>query len=102
MPSLYRGRGSEICKDCARGAGDATLMYGYTQFSLCTAMLKRRRAAYDGPGSRSLFMQTEGRLRQVFTFRMTEQFNRQFPHSVLGMDVGETVAQVRASPVVGQ
>ncbi len=48
-----------------------------------------------GLGTEILVMRTPGGLLEVSRITATEQFSKKFVYSVLGMDVGETVAHVR-------
>ncbi len=53
----------------------------------------------SGPSNEILVMRTKGGLLEVTTIRATEQFDKKFVYTVLGLKVGETVPHIRV-PVV--
>ncbi len=73
--------------------------FGYQKVSAYLPWNKTAGDVQSGPGSEILVMRTKGGLLEVATIRATEQFDKKFVYSVLGLEVGETVPHIRV-PVV--
>jgi hypothetical protein len=73
----------------------AALMFGFNQRSGFGFWSKTGGDTQSGTATEILVMRTAGGLLEVSTVRAREQFDKRFVYSVLGHDVGETVAHIR-------
>lgn len=71
------------------------LVVGVTKLSDFRPWSKSGGGVTSSLGTEILVMRTPGGLLEVSRITATEQFSKKFVYSVLGMDVGETVAHVR-------
>jgi len=75
---------------------------GWFRYEEVARFLPWKKTASDvqsGPGSEVLVMRTKGGLLEVATIRATEQFDKKFVYTVLGLEVGETVPHIRVPAV---
>ena len=73
----------------------AALMFGYMKIQDIRLASKVGEEMSSGLGSEILFMRTEGGLLEVSKTQVTEEFSKKFVYSILGWEVGETVAHIR-------
>ena len=73
----------------------AALMFVFMKHGDFRPWAKTGSEVHSGLGSEILFMPTPGGLLEVSKFQMTEQFDKKFVYSVLGQEVGKTVAHIR-------
>ena len=78
----------------ALGVG-AALMFGFNRRDDFGLWSKTGGETQSGPGTEILVMRTAGGLLEVSTIRAREQFDKSFVYSVLGQEVGKTVAHIR-------
>ena len=77
----------------------AAAWFGYQRFANLLPWSKRAGEVHSGLGSEILVMRTRGGLLEVATIRATEQFDKKFVYTVLGLKVGETVPHIRVPAV---
>jgi hypothetical protein len=73
--------------------------YGYQKFTASLPWAKTAGDVRTGPGSEIIVMRTKGGLLEVATIRATEQLDKKFTYTVLGMKVGETMPHIRVPAV---
>ena len=73
----------------------AVLMFGFMKRGDVNLLSKTGGGVQSGLGTEILFMPTPGGLLEVSKFQMLEQFDKTFVYSVLGHEVGKTVAHIR-------
>ena len=73
----------------------AALMFGFNKWGDFGFWSKTGGETQSGPGTEILVMRTAGGLLEVSTIRAREQFDKSFVYSVLGQEVGKTVAHIR-------
>ncbi len=77
----------------------AVAWFGYQRLANFLPWSKRAGVVRSGLGSEILVMRTRGGLLEVATIRATEQFDKKFVYTVLGLKVGETVPHIRVPAV---
>ncbi len=93
-----KGRYAATLAFAALCAG-AALMFGFNEWSDFRFWSKTGGETQSGPGTEILVMRTAGGLLEVSTIRAREQFDKSFVYSVLGQEVGKTVAHIRVPAV---
>lgn len=73
--------------------------FGYQKVAAYLPWNKKAGDVQSAPGSEILVMRTKGGLLEVATIRATEQFDKKFVYTVLGLEVGQTVPHIRAPAV---
>ena len=76
----------------------ALFYFGWRHFSLDPAA-KTAEGVYSGVATEILVMHTTGGLLEVSRINATEQFDQAFVYTVLGAEVGRTVAHIRVPAV---
>jgi len=77
----------------------AAAWFGYQKVAALLPWSKMAGEVRSGPGTEILVMRTRGGLLEVATIRATEQFDKRFVYTVLGLEVGETVPHIRVPAV---
>lgn len=77
----------------------ATLLLAYTKHVSWLPWSKTAEEIQSGVAHEVLVMHTKGGLLEVSRITATEQFDKKFIYSVLGMKLGETVAHIRVPAV---
>jgi hypothetical protein len=77
----------------------AAAWFGYQKVAALLPWSKMAGEVRSGPGNEILVMRTRGGLLEVATIRATEQFDKRFVYTVLGLEVGETVPHIRVPAV---
>jgi hypothetical protein len=75
------------------------LAFGYMKWSDFKVWSKGGGEVYSGVATEILVMRTPGGLLEVSRILATEQFDKRFVYTVLGMKVGETVPHIRVPAV---
>ncbi len=73
--------------------------FGYQKVAALLPWTRTAGDTHSGPGNEILVMRTRGGLLEVSTIRATEQFDKKFVYTVLGLAVGETVPHIRVPAV---
>ncbi len=89
-----RGRYAAMLAFAALCVG-AVLMFGFKQWGGFGFWSKTGGETRSGLATEILVMRTPGGMLEVSTVRAREQFDKRFVYSVLGHDIGETVAHIR-------
>jgi len=77
----------------------AAAWFGYQKIAALRPWSKSADDVRSGAGNEILVMRTRGGLLEVATIRATEQFDKRFVYTVLGLEVGETVPHIRVPAV---
>ena len=77
----------------------AALMYAGSKIGDVSLASKTGGGVSSGPGTEILVMRTPGGLLEVARITANEQFDKPFVYSVLGAEVGRTVAHIRVPAV---
>lgn len=80
-------------------AAVAAAWFGFQRIAALLPWTKTVGDTQSAAGNEILVMRTRGGLLEVATIRATEQFDKKFVYTVLGLEVGETVPHIRVPAV---